>query len=119
LSAAGKKRVQRIRDVVARIPHGKVASYGMVADLAGYPRHARFVGRALGESSDGRPVPWHRAINAQGRIAFPRDSECFVEQSRRLSSEGVTVVVGRIEMSEFSWQPSLDEMLWGPDPVDF
>ncbi|MEE8464397.1 MAG: MGMT family protein, partial [Gammaproteobacteria bacterium] len=50
MSVAGKKRVQRIRDVVARIPHGKVASYGMVADLAGYPRHARFVGRALGES---------------------------------------------------------------------
>ncbi|MCH8957879.1 MAG: MGMT family protein [Proteobacteria bacterium] len=119
MSAAGKKRVQRIRDVVARIPLGKVASYGMVADLAGYPRHARFVGRALGESSDGRSVPWHRVINAQGRIAFPRDSECFAEQSQRLSREGVTVVAGSVDMTEFSWQPSLDEMLWGPDPVAF
>jgi methylated-DNA-protein-cysteine methyltransferase-like protein len=116
---AGKKRIRRIRDVVARIPQGKVASYGMVADLAGYPRHARFVGRALGDSSDGRSLPWHRVINAQGRIAFPRDSEYFVEQSQHLSSEGVTVVAGRIDMSKFSWKPSLDEMLWGPDPVDF
>ncbi len=119
MSEESQKRGQRIRDVVARIPLGKVANYGMVADLAGYPRHARFVGRALGDAPDRATIPWHRVINAQGRIAFPIDSEWFAEQSQRLSVEGVTVVAGKIDMVRFGWKPDLDEMLWGPGPIDF
>lgn len=98
-----------------RIPRGRVASYGQIADLAGYPRYSRFVGRALGEAPDRMVLPWHRVINATGRIAFPRDSDSFIEQSQRLSQEGVTVVAGRIDMARFGWRPDLDALLWGPD----
>ena len=113
-SKASIERGRRMRAIVRKIPRGRVASYGQVADLAGYPRHSRFVGRALGESDD-HELPWHRVINASGQIAFPRDSDKFLEQAERLAVEGVTVVAGRIDLQEFAWQPNLDAMLWGPD----
>lgn len=112
---ASRERGQRMRDVVMRIPRGCVASYGQVAALAGYPRHSRFVGRALGEADDRGEMPWHRVINSSGRIAFPRDSDSFLEQSQRLAQEGVTVIAGKIDMAKFGWRPDLDALLWGPD----
>src|SRR5438132_13236024 len=56
----------RILRVVARIPRGRVATYGQVARLAGLPNHARHVGWALHGLPAGTPVPWHRVINARG-----------------------------------------------------
>lgn len=54
-----------IRRIVAQIPQGKVATYGQIARLAGYPRHARFVGQCLHDT----PVPWQRVINGQGKVS--------------------------------------------------
>ena len=118
-SEASRERGRRMRDVVMRIPLGCVASYGQVAALAGYPRHSRFVGRALGEADDRVALPWHRVINSSGRIAFARDSDSFIEQSQRLAQEGVTVIAGKIDMAKFGWRPDLDAMLWGPDSGSF
>jgi methylated-DNA-protein-cysteine methyltransferase-like protein len=52
--------------VVRRIPRGKVATYGQVAELAGHPGAARAVGAAL-RASDGRTLPWHRVVGAHAR----------------------------------------------------
>ena len=54
--------------VVREIPPGRVASYGQVATLAGRPGAARWVGRALGALPSDSGVPWHRVLNASGRI---------------------------------------------------
>ena len=43
---------QLILNVIVQIPQGKVASYGQVAQLAGLPKHARLVGRVLGQLED-------------------------------------------------------------------
>ena len=45
-------RYERIYDVVRRIPRGRVATYGMVAMVAGYPRAARFAGLAAHRRAD-------------------------------------------------------------------
>jgi methylated-DNA-protein-cysteine methyltransferase-like protein len=97
-----------------------VASYGQVAREAGLGRGARLVGRALGAYEGGEPLPWHRVINAQGRISLPPGSRAALEQRRRLENEGVVFVDGRVAMRRFAWQPSLDELLWGapPEPAD-
>ena len=58
---------RRIYAEVRRVPRGRVATYGQIAALAGFPRHARQVGYALHglrESEDG--VPWHRIVNSKG-----------------------------------------------------
>ena len=60
---------QRIYAVVRRIPRGRVASYGQVAELAGVPRHARQVGYARHHLPSESEVPWQRVLNAAGEVA--------------------------------------------------
>ncbi|HXH02566.1 MAG TPA: MGMT family protein, partial [Candidatus Competibacteraceae bacterium] len=79
----------------------------------GLPRRARLVGRALRETPVDLKLPWHRVLNAQGRIAFPVGSEPFREQEARLRAEGVPVLGGRVDLPRYRWRPDLDELLWG------
>ena len=92
--------------VVRRIPRGRVCTYGAIARLAGRPRHARLVGYALHALRDGSRVPWHRVVNAQGRLSLGRvvpGGE--LEQRFRLEREGVTFdASGRIPLERFAWK---------------
>lgn len=96
---------QKIWQVVAAIPEGKVASYGQVAAMAGLGRQARFVGRALGRLPSGHNIPWHRVIRSNGQIAFPEGTETRRLQTEKLGLEGVDVNCGRVKMKVFQWQP--------------
>ena len=107
-------RMQRIWDTIRDIPKGSVASYGQIAEIAGIPRGARQVGYALRTLPDGHDVPWHRVIQASGRIAFDPNSQQFEEQKKRLMMEDVAVISGRVDMHKYRWQPDLDELLWKP-----
>lgn len=108
------QRYEPIWNVVARIPAGRVASYGQVAALAGYPRGARLVGRALSRAPDSLGLPWHRVVNAAGRISLPAGSPGFAEQVHRLRAEGVVVRGDRVSIDAAGWAPSLDELVWAP-----
>ena len=100
-----------IWNVVARIPRGRVATYGQVARMAGFPGAARFAGWALaalpdGLLLDGREIPWHRVINAAGRTS-PRagdgGGECR-RQLSRLAREGVRPGKGgAIDLERYRW----------------
>ncbi|HYW09171.1 MAG TPA: MGMT family protein [Longimicrobium sp.] len=97
----------RIHEVVRRIPPGRVLTYGDVAALAGFPRHARLVGYALHALPGHSAVPWHRVINAGGGIslgrAFPGGE---LAQRRRLEAEGVEFTqAGRISLARYRWTP--------------
>ena len=104
----------RILASVAAIPYGRVASYGQIAELAGIPRGARLVARALGQASPSSDLPWHRVVGAGGRIAIPATNPARAVQIRRLQRESVPVVDGRVAWRRCRWQPDLDELLWGP-----
>lgn len=106
---------KRIWKTVACIPRGQVATYGQIADLAGCGRAARMVGRSLGKAPASRKLPWHRVINASGRISLPVDSKAYRTQRQRLLAEGVEFRGQRVDLRRFQWQPSLDELLWGLD----
>lgn len=94
---------QKIWQVVAAIPAGKVASYGQVAEMAGLGRQARYIGRALGKLPAGHEIPWYRVLRSNGQIAFPQGSDMYHEQVSRLQAEGVEVVSGRVSMKQFRW----------------
>lgn len=100
-------RWQRIYAVVRRIPRGKVASYGQVATLAGLPGHARQVGYALHALRDEGAVPWHRVVNAQGRLSLGRDVPGGqIPQRFRLEAEGVEFHPnGSINLGRYGWKP--------------
>lgn len=97
------ERRVRILAVVDSIPRGRVATYGQVAREAGLPRHARLVGRTLATLPSGSTLPWHRVVNASGRLSQPRSGAAL--QRRRLAREGVRFTSGRIDLARFAWTP--------------
>ncbi len=107
-------RNERIWRTIGDIPHGKVASYGQVAAIAGIPRGARQTAYALRVLPRGHTLPWHRVITSSGRIAFATGTRPYKEQVKRLKMEGVAVQKGRVDMRIYRWQPDLDELLWKP-----
>ena len=99
---------ERIYAVVRKIPRGRVATYGQVAIAAGLRGHARQVGYALNALPSGRPVPWHRVINAKGEIS-PR-SVPGSEKVQRMLLEREGVVFddrGRVSLLRFRWKRPL------------
>jgi len=93
---------RRVYAVVRTIPRGRVVSYGMVARALGMPRGARTVGWALRACP--RDVPWHRVVNAQGKISW-RPSGGHDKQRALLRHEGVRFDrQGRIDLERFGWR---------------
>jgi methylated-DNA-protein-cysteine methyltransferase related protein len=97
----------RIYRVVRRIPRGRVATYGQVAGLAGLDGNARQVGYALHALPGHVNVPWHRVINAQGRVSLRAESGDSLRQRLLLEAEGVEFDgQDRIQMRRFRWRPT-------------
>ena len=96
---------KRIYAMVRRIPRGRVATYGQIALLAGLKGHARQVGYALHDLPGGSGVPWHRVINAQGKVS-PRADPSYVSiQQKLLEGEGIEIGAGdRISLKKFGWK---------------
>jgi len=92
--------VARVRNVIARVPRGKVMTYGQAAAIAGFPGGARLTVWALQRGED---LPWHRVVAAGGRIALPGVEG--QEQRLRLKMEGVTFRGGRVRMDVHEWIP--------------
>ena len=101
--------------VVRDIPEGNVLTYGEVARLSGNPRYARRVAQAMRWAPDAMALPWHRVINAQGKLSFPADSAAYATQKARLEEEGVVFLKGRIDLERFGYQGALDRLFWA-DP---
>lgn len=100
------ERYRRIYAVVSRVPRGRVATYGQVAELAGLPGCARQVGYALHALSEQQSVPWQRVINARGEIS-PRSERGMDEVQRQLlEAEGVGFDPrGRVSLERYQWRP--------------
>ena len=97
---------KQILSVIQLIPQGKVESYGQIAKLAGLPRHARLVGYVLKHLDAISTVPWHRVVNAQGKISTQRCNENGENiQQLKLAAENVFMVNGRISLKQYQWLP--------------
>jgi alkylated DNA nucleotide flippase Atl1 len=90
---------EAILAMVERIPPGRVASYGDIAELVGI-RSARYVGQVMYRHGGG--VPWHRVVMASGAPA-PHHAE---EQLAMLVAEGVWLTGdrSRVDMGRARWQ---------------
>ncbi len=97
---------QRIYRVVRRIPQGRVATYGQVASLAGLAGHARQVGYALHALPQGTVVPWHRVVNAAGRISTRATPGGELVQRVLLEREGISLDSrGKVPLDQHRWRP--------------
>ena len=96
----------KIYAVVRRIPRGRVASYGQIAALAGFPGRARQVGYALHALTAGSGVPWQRVLNSRGEVSLPPSEGAGGLQRALLEKEGVAFDAwGRVSLEEFGWKP--------------
>ncbi|USH01690.1 MGMT family protein [Grimontia kaedaensis] len=92
----------QIYAVLIQIPSGKVTTYGDVAKLAGFPRHARHVGKLLGSLPKDSKLPWFRVINSSGMISLKGES--FIRQREKLLDDGVEVKEsGAVSLRRFRW----------------
>lgn len=89
----------RIRATIAKIPRGKVATYGEVARAAGFPGAARQVVWAL---QGARTLPWQRVLGSGGRILLP--GHAGQEQRLKLQLEGVTFSGLRVQMKDYEYR---------------
>jgi methylated-DNA-protein-cysteine methyltransferase-like protein len=98
-----------IHAVIRRIPAGRVATYGQVAELAGFPGGGRVAAAALKVSKPADSLPWYRVIgtrsSGRGRIAILDPVGAAIQQ-QMLEREGVEVSDrGTIALDEFGWLP--------------
>jgi methylated-DNA-protein-cysteine methyltransferase-like protein len=91
-----------VYQLVRRIPRGRVASYGQIAAMLGWPRAARAVGQAMRHCPAG--VPWHRVVNASGGISLRANVGGMLTQRLLLEQEGVPVRRGRIRLDRYRWR---------------
>ena len=102
-------------EIVRQIPPGKVATYGQIAAMVPPPEGmttwdyrafgARWVGGAMAACPE--DVPWHRVINAQGKISLRRGAE---EQRDRLEAEGVEFDErGRVDLRRYRWEGPFED----------
>lgn len=89
--------------LVKQIPRGRVLSYGAVAKILRLKGGARSAGRAMSATPSGKGIPWHRVLNASGKIVIREPYASL--QKKLLESEGVTVTESRVKMKDHLWTP--------------
>jgi methylated-DNA-protein-cysteine methyltransferase-like protein len=98
---------ERIYAEVRKVPRGKVATYGQIAMLAGLEGQARQVGYAMAAVPSSSAIPWHRVINAEGRVSMRSEGPGgTIIQQQLLEREGVAFDAGgRVSLARFGWKP--------------
>ena len=89
---------RRIYEAVKKIPRGKVATSGQVAEMAGNKKMARAVGNALHKNPDPEKIPCYRVVNAKGELAGEFAFGGEGAQARLLQADGIAVVDGRVDL---------------------
>lgn len=92
---------KRIYEAVKKIPRGKVATYGQVAELAGDKKMARAVGNALHRNPDPEHIPCYRVVNAKGELAGAFAFGGANVQEQLLAADGILVVDGRVDLEKY------------------
>ena len=111
---------QRVRAIVARIPAGRLLTYGQIAELIGAWGHARQVGWALRRLHLNTAIPWHRVVNARGCISMTasREGTDWI-QRQRLLEEGIPVdAEGRLPLRSHQWRPDPSDLFQPSDRSD-
>lgn len=94
---------KRIYEAVKKIPKGKVATYGRVAEMAGDRKMARAVGNALHKNPDPDNIPCFRVVNSKGELAGEFAFGGAGEQAKLLMADGIEVVNGKVNLNKYGF----------------
>jgi methylated-DNA-protein-cysteine methyltransferase-like protein len=95
--------------LIKAIPRSKISTYSEISNLIKAPGCARHVSYILSSSSSKYDLPWHRVLNAKGKISLKVGSGYF-EQQRALEFEKIAVVDGGVDLERYLWRPTAKEV---------
>ena len=98
-----KNKIDRLKlyELLTRIPRGKVITYGCLAESLGNKSWARAVGNILHDNPDGDKYPCYKVVNGKGELSRSYAFGGLAEQQKRLEAEGIEVINGKIDLSEY------------------
>ncbi len=94
---------EQIHKIVQKIPKGKVATYGQIAQKVGRPGAARAVGMCMKCNPDGKITPCHRVVGSTGALtgyAFGG----IKKKKEILEKEGVKFKGNKVDLSVSAWK---------------
>lgn len=98
---------EKIYGIVRKIPFGKVATYGQIAELAGNRKWSRAVGYALHANPEPDTIPCYRVVNRFGGLAPAFAFGGINVQAELLRKEGVEVGADNtVDLDRFLWDGS-------------
>ncbi len=104
----GTEFTENVINIIQQIPYGKVATYGLIAKMAGSPKASRQVSYILHSMSSKHDLPWHRIVNSSGMISL-KHGRGYEEQKELLLSEGISFnEKDRIDLDEYLWDTAID-----------
>lgn len=92
--------------IARKIPRGKVATYGQLAQLAGSPKAARAVGLCMKTNPDAPFMPCHRVVASDGRLVGYSAQGGVARKKQMLEEEGVQFVQDKVDLKASLWHPS-------------
>lgn len=92
---------KRIYEAVRKIPKGKVATYGQIAQMAGDKKMARAVGNALHHNPDPEHIPCYRVVNAKGELAGAFAFGGADVQKGLLEADGIEVIGNKVDLGKY------------------
>lgn len=92
---------RRIYEAVKKIPRGKVATYGQVAEMAGEKKMARAVGNALHKNPEPDVIPCYRVVNARGELSGEFAFGGAGRQAELLRKDGIVVENSRVDLEKY------------------
>lgn len=92
---------RRIYDAVKKIPKGRVATYGQIAELAGDRNMCRAVGNALHKNPDPDSIPCYRVVNSKGQLSGAFAFGGPTIQQELLEADGIEVIDGKVDLDKY------------------
>lgn len=98
---------EQVYKVVAKIPAGKVATYGQIAALAGSPRASRAVGMCMSQNTDTKAVPCHRVVSSTGALTGYAFGKGISTKKQLLMKEGIVFKGEKVNLQVSQWKKAL------------
>jgi len=93
-----------VYEFLAKIPRGKVVTYGTIAELLGNKNYARTVGNILHQNPDGIKYPCYKVVTADGRLAEHYAFGGIKKQKELLQRDGIEVIGDKVNLKKYKWQ---------------
>lgn len=105
-----KEFTQKVYEIVAQIPQGRVMTYGQIAAVCG----AAWAAWEVGQIAHTGPtdLPWHRVVNKQGGLAAGWPGGGRAAHADRLLAEGIEVSDDyKVDVGRLLWSPTQTQLL--------